>query len=314
MNRKQLAEMIKEIRRQKLDEIIGKPGPFDPAHRKGTHGEDPQSSNQYYHVKEEDQIEEELGGTYHKRKRNVFFQKKIPSERKWQKAGQQRMKGRYDEQTTMPVGKTDTGKASDVVDVSPSDKNSVNKDYASGNNRPLYANASPSGSSSTINGSAANTAKYYGNVWGVSETEAANTSGDGMKVAHAGWVSQKIGSGPLATIRITSPGSGINAGGFLSITGGANANISYAIANSQNTLQSFSTNPAWNVVASVTINNPGDSFKSIPTIVYNGANSTRPTFTATLGGRGGRISYETLVAMGTITLDNTADNTYFPGT
>ncbi len=127
MNRKQLAEMIKEIRRQKLDELIGKPGPFDPAHRKGTHGEDPQSSNQFYHVKEEEQIDEVLGGTYHKRRRSVFYQKKIPSKRTWQKAGQQRMKGRYDEET-MPTGKTDTGKPSDVVDLSPKDKSPANKE------------------------------------------------------------------------------------------------------------------------------------------------------------------------------------------
>jgi hypothetical protein len=132
MNKKQLAEMIKEIRKQKLAEIIGKPGPFDPAHRKGTHGEDPQSSNQFYHIKEKKQIDEVLGGTYHKRKRNVFFQKKIPSERSWQKAGQQKMKGRYDEEMDIVHrgGKTETGKLSDTVEVSPRDKNSVNKEIS----------------------------------------------------------------------------------------------------------------------------------------------------------------------------------------
>jgi hypothetical protein len=133
MDKKQLAEMIKELRRQKLEEIIGKPFPFKPEHRKGTHGEDPQSSNQYLHtMKEDEQLDETLGGTYHKRKRNVFFQKKIPSKRGWQKAGQQKMRGRYDEEAHVEFkgGKTDTGQASDVIDVSPKDKNSVNKEIS----------------------------------------------------------------------------------------------------------------------------------------------------------------------------------------
>jgi len=191
-----------------------------------------------------------------------------------------------------------------------------NNDYATGNNKPLYANTSPSSSLSTINPGVANTAKYYGNVWGVSATEAANTLGDGPKVAHAGWVSQKIGTGPLATITVANTGTGINAAGFLSITGGggSGANASYAIANSQNTLQSYSTNPAWNVVASVTINDPGSGYTGAPTVVYVGANTVRPQFTATAGGRAGRVQYETLVAMGSIAGDNSADDSYFPGT
>ena len=118
--------MIKNIRRQKLDEIIGKPEPFDPIHYKATHGEDPESPNQYSPKKA---INEVLGGTYNKRKRSAFFQKKIPSERDWQKSGQQKMQGRYDEEMNLVSGgKTDTGKSSDTIEVSPRDKNSVNKE------------------------------------------------------------------------------------------------------------------------------------------------------------------------------------------
>lgn len=191
-----------------------------------------------------------------------------------------------------------------------------NKDYATGNNKPLYANASPTASNSTINGTAANTDAYYGNVWGVSETEVANTLGDGKKVAHAGWVSQKIGTGPVETVTVVDGGSGINGSGFLVITGGggSGANISYTTANSENVLQSYSENPAWNVVVSAAIHNPGAGYSSAPTVVYNGANTTRPTFTVTVGGRAGRVHYETLVAMGSISGDNPADDTYFPGT
>jgi hypothetical protein len=101
-----------------------------------------------------------------------------------------------------------------------------NIDYQSGNNKPKFANTSNTYIGSTsIGGSKANTSKYWGWVHGVSVTEAANTTGDGKKVAHAGWVSQKIGT----------------------------------------------------------------------------------------GGRAGRIQYETLVAMGSITGDDPTANTYFPG-
>lgn len=171
-----------------------------------------------------------------------------------------------------------------------------NLDNATGNNKPKYSN----------------TATTYG----VSVTEEANTLGDGPKVAHSGWVLQTIGTGPLASLTIANSGTGINSSGFLTVSGGggANANISYAIANSQNTLQSFSTNPAWNVVASVTIVSGGNSFTSAPTVRYTGANTIRPQFTATVGGRAGRRSYETLVATGSITGDDSNDDTYFPGT
>jgi hypothetical protein len=171
-----------------------------------------------------------------------------------------------------------------------------NKDYDTGNNKPVYSN----------------TATTYG----VSVTEAANTLVDGPKVAHSGWVKQTIGTGPVTSIAITSGGTGINAVGFLigSGGGGTGLNVSYTTANSQNLLQTSSTNSAWNVVATVVINNPGSGYTSAPTLVYNGANTSRPTFTVTVGGRAGRRSYETLVAMGSISGDDTADDTYFPGT
>lgn len=171
-----------------------------------------------------------------------------------------------------------------------------NLDNATGNQKPIFSNTST--------------------TFGVSVTEAANTLVDGPKVAHSGWVLQTVGTGPIESIAIANSGTGINSAGFLIVSGGGGtgANVSYAIANSQNTLQSFSTNPAWNVVASVTINSPGSGFTSAPTITYNGANTIRPQFTATVGGRAGRRFYETLVATGSITGDDTADNTYFPGT
>lgn len=173
-----------------------------------------------------------------------------------------------------------------------------NLDGPTGNSKPKYANVA--------------------STMGVSVTEKSNTQAitAGNIPPHSGWVKQTLGTGGITTISISSGGTGINASGFLTISGGSGtgANASYTRANSQNTLQSYSTNPTWNVIATVVINSPGTGFTSAPTVTYTGANTTRPTFTATVGGRAGRKFYETLVATGTIRGEDTADNTYFPGT
>jgi hypothetical protein len=193
-----------------------------------------------------------------------------------------------------------------------------NKDHATGNNKPVYANTTYTVSNSTINGSKANTAKYYGAVWGVSATEQANTlaRADGHHSQHAGWVSQKIGTGPVTAISITSGGQGYNSAGFLTISGGGDGtiNVRYTIANSLNTLQSFSSNARLNAIATITILNAGAGFNIAPTVIAGGANITPATFAVTLGGKAGRVQYETLVAMGSMTEDNSADDKYFPGT
>jgi hypothetical protein len=193
-----------------------------------------------------------------------------------------------------------------------------NLDNATGNDKPLFANTSNSTSNSTINGTVANTNAYYGNMYGVSATEvAANPN----KAVHAGWVSQKIGTGPVASISITSGGTGINADGYLLISDnsylgqGAGFNASFSIANSQNTLQTYSTNSAWNVINSITIVNGGSGFSNVAALNVrtNGSNTTWPNLSITLGGRAGRFNYETIVAMGSITGDDPVDNVYFSG-
>ena len=74
-----------------------------------------------------------------------------------------------------------------------------NKDYATSNNKPLYANTSTTTSSSTINGAAANTDQYYGVVVGVSATEQGSpVTASNTQPAHAGWVSLKFGTGGRA--------------------------------------------------------------------------------------------------------------------
>jgi hypothetical protein len=172
-----------------------------------------------------------------------------------------------------------------------------NLDGITGNSKPKYANTS--------------------SVYGVSATEAANTLGDGPKVAHAGWNEQTIGTGPIASVTITNGGQNYNSAGYIVVSGGGDGtvNLAYTIANSRNTLQTYSSNSYWNTIATVVIHSPGAGFNVAPTLTPNGPNSANfATFSVTLGGRAGRRSYETLVAGGSITGDDPNDDTYFPGT
>jgi hypothetical protein len=196
-----------------------------------------------------------------------------------------------------------------------------NLDTVSGNQKPVFANTSNAHSNSTINGAAANTKTYYGNVMGVSATEQQNTLGLKQHPAHSGWVSIKYGTGPVLSISSVS-GAGINAAGYLLLTdtsvqpgSGANVNASFTIANSQNTLQTYSTNSAWNTISTITVTNGGDGWSnaSLIRVVTNGSNTSLPTFTVTLGGRAGRIKTEVLVAMTSISGDDPKDNVLFSG-
>ena len=197
-----------------------------------------------------------------------------------------------------------------------------NLDTVSGNQKPVFANTSNAHSNSTINSTVANTATYYGSVMGVSATEEQNTVGLTQHPTHAGWVSVKYGTGPVVSISTNGNGSGINAAGYLLLTdtsaqpgSGANVNASFTIANSQNTLQSYSTNSAWNTISTITVTNGGDGWSNASkiTVRTNGSNTSLPTFTVTLGGRAGRIKTEVLVAMGTISGDDPKDNALFSG-
>ena len=172
-----------------------------------------------------------------------------------------------------------------------------NIDYPTGNTKPKYANTG-----TAINGSKANTGKYYGAIYGVSAPEAANTLGDGKKTAHAGWVSQKQGTGPITAITITGGGAGY-ANGFLvisSATGGTGANAGYTVN-------------ATGAITTVTLNAGGAGFNTAPTLAGPGSPSANASMIATMGGRCGRRTYETLVAMGSITSDDPSDNVFFSG-
>lgn len=119
--------MVKRLRAEKLEEIIGKPGPFDPQHPQATHDEDETSSNQYAHHKMAEEVLNELGGTYHKRRLDPFKRSvgALEKRNKWQRNGQQSMKdgARYTGEEVEKLGATDTDEKTkskqDDVDINP---------------------------------------------------------------------------------------------------------------------------------------------------------------------------------------------------
>ncbi len=138
-------------------------------------------------------------------------------------------------------------------------------------------------------------------VFGVDAYEKSNTSGEGPKCTHAGWVRRRQGTGGVISIAIGSSGGGYSGNGFLTITGGggANANASYIVSGGN--------------IVSVILNSQGYGYLTAPTVVANATNTAAATFTATLGGRAGRKTYEVLVAMGSMSRDANTDDTIFAG-
>lgn len=153
-----------------------------------------------------------------------------------------------------------------------------NHDNPTGNSKPKYANSAT--------------------TMGVSVTERANTSGDGSKVAHTGWVKLNQGTGYVKEINVNAGGDGF-ANGFVTFTGAATTNANASI---------FSIG---GVIQRIDVLNPGAGYAATPSIsLPTGANAS---VEVVMGGRANRRQYEVLVAHGSITGDDAADNTYFPG-
>jgi len=146
-------------------------------------------------------------------------------------------------------------------------------------------------------------------IEGVNTVEIANTqlsNGAGFgKAAHTGWNLRKRGTGYVSSVSISGGGQGYNANAHIIFTGGggisgSNANASYTIANSLNSSQTFSSNALQNTIVTVTLNSPGSNYTSAPTATAQGGNISAATFTVTMGGRVGRVQFETLVALNNV--------------
>lgn len=162
-----------------------------------------------------------------------------------------------------------------------------------------------------VAGVSANGQQMYGNtqvsafvtneatgVFGVDTTEAGVTSGEGKKVAHAGWNLRKAGIGPVISVTANTGAYSPDGNIYLSFTGGG----SNTAANAQ-----IVTDGTKKIV-SITLNT-GGSYEVTPTATATNANAV---FTITMGGRANRIHYETLVAMGSMSVGGNTDDTIFP--
>ena len=131
-------------------------------------------------------------------------------------------------------------------------------------------------------------------VFGADATE----TGVSNKLAHAGWQLRKAGTGSITNVSYTGTANGYN-----------NTDV-ITVASPQaggNTTATVSTNATGGALV-LTISVPGGGFTAVnatPNVAI--ANSTGgasggsgATFTAVAGGRAGRVSYETLVAMGSL--------------
>lgn len=157
-----------------------------------------------------------------------------------------------------------------------------------------YANAAPKTAQSGRHGSGdavnygANVASSHGNtVFAVPAANKAST-----KATHAGWVVVKKGSGYVANLTITTPGTGYsNTNYWRANTGTVEANGTI-------------TTDGSGVITAVAVVNKGAGFTAVPTVAI--VNSTGGTtgigtsgvLTAIAGGRVGRVYAETLVAGG----------------
>ena len=138
-------------------------------------------------------------------------------------------------------------------------------------------------------------------IFGVSAAEQANstTVASTGHPQHAGWVTRRVGMGPVATITANAGAVGVNS----TITIVANSGFGNTGSNGRSTIipvvATIATNTA-GYISSITIVNPG-LYANTPILRPKTGNAE---FTVTMGGRANRIQTETLVAMGSITGDN----------
>lgn len=136
-------------------------------------------------------------------------------------------------------------------------------------------------------------------VFGVDPAESSNTTGEGKFVQHAGWNLRKAGSGKILSITTNTGATSPDGNVLITFTGGGTGT---SPANAQIFVNSVSK-----VIQTINVID-GGRYTSTPTAV---ATNAVATFTITMGGRANRVSYETMVAMGSMTGDAN-DDAIFP--
>ena len=146
-------------------------------------------------------------------------------------------------------------------------------------------------------------------VYGVSNTETANATGEGRKLAHAGWVQRTGFMGPVISITANANAFGTNS--FIRFSGGQTS------SNTINPAGQGTGNTSANAYLSVAANGRVQSITLYDGGLYLTTPNATPTsgnaaFTITMGGRANRYQYETLVAFDSMTGDSTSDNHILP--
>ena len=128
--------------------------------------------------------------------------------------------------------------------------------------------------------------------FGVDTTEAANTSSDFNKVAHAGWNLKTTGTGSLLALTVVAGGTGYANTDTITVAATGTGSV--------NATATLTTN-ATGGITSVALTNNGVGFATAaPTVTITTVAGANASVVAAAGGRAGRTSYETLVAMGSI--------------
>jgi hypothetical protein len=170
----------------------------------------------------------------------------------------------------------------DQANNAPKEKNIISNSSARGN--VVFANT-------TVGAFASNTSI---GLYGVNVNTAVSNAG---KMAGPGWVLEKRYTGPISSFSITNAGSTYTNSDVVTVSGGkvnATANVV--------------TNGTGNVVSlSFTANGGGFVNNSVATLSVNTSGGTGLTVSFVMGGRANRKTFETLVAMGSI-----SGNTYVP--
>jgi hypothetical protein len=133
-------------------------------------------------------------------------------------------------------------------------------------------------------------------VFGANTEEVSNSTigGDLDYAPHSGWNLRIAGTGPVATIAVANTGAGYNVGG-----GAANGYIVFSGGSGSGANAQWFSN-ATGHITSVSLLSGGGNYNVAPTAAINNTNTAIATFTVTVGGRSGRVAYETLVAMGSM--------------
>tara|TARA_R110000851_G_scaffold100156_9_gene215668 strand:+ start:330 stop:983 length:654 start_codon:yes stop_codon:yes gene_type:complete len=162
-------------------------------------------------------------------------------------------------------------------------------------------------------------------IFGLSTVETSSAvanvaTGDGTGIpTHAGWITRKVGVGPITSITANAGAKGVNSFVKIFTGGGGKGGSGQIAANVEITVNTTG------FIDGIIIGNSFGLYANTPAIanvytdthfkqntaVLTGKAVTNAVFSITVGGRAGRIQTETLVAMGSMSGDSAASNAVF---